>query len=253
MQINFFTEYEQLDKPRMTSVEDVTSNWRSEHIVSDFKLLSRVTPEALFNISQREPLVSDSPCKIDIAISYHKDDSTLAQFLLKQLQDILPNAVISLPEESQTRNTVLDESKIIVPLLSVAYVKTAELLEELNIALCKQRFSGSLVFFPVYLEALPSSPAYLRLLWSLFSCVDKVWADSTSAIIKHVDPSFSSHEKCLYVAAYMIAFVLNNPTHFQESFKTLLSIEELYECSLKLRSQKDIQVSCDNPLFFAQK
>ena len=252
MYINFFTEYEQLDKPRMTSVEDVTSNWRSEHIASDFKLLSRVTLEALLNVSPREELVSDSPCKIDIALSYHKDDSALAQFLLKRLQYILPNAVISLPEASQTRNKVLDESKIIVPLLSAAYTKTAELLEELNIALCKQRFSGSLVFFPVYLEALPSSPAYLRLLWSFFSCADKIWTNSTSTISKHVDPSFSNHEKCLYVAAHMIAFVLNNPEHFHESFKTLLSVEELYECSLKLRGQKDIQTSCDNPLFFAK-
>ena len=236
----------------MTSVEDVTSNWRSEHIASDFKLLPGVTLEALINLCPRETFANDRVCKVEIALSYHEEDSTLANFLVKSLQQLLPNAIVSLPEVSKTRNTVLDESRLIVPLLSGAFTKSAELLEELNIALCKQRYSGSLVLFPVYLEALPSSPAYLRLLWSLFSCTDKVWTNSSYIKSKHAYGAFSGHERCLYVAAHMIAFVLTNPQFFQGSFKTLLSLEELYECSLRLRGQKDIGAMGENPLFFTQ-
>ena len=238
----------------MTSVEDVMSNWRSEHILSNLNFFSNITIEELMNLSPNELSDDTSQSSIDITLSYHQDDNQSAQYLLKQLQYLLPNANLSLPEEfSKERNAVLDESRIIVPLLSVAYIKTAECLEELNIALCKQRFSSSLVFFPIYLKALPSTPAYLRLLWSLFSCTDKVWTSSSSFINKYVDASLSSSEKCLYVAAHAIAYVLTNQACFQGSFKTLMSIEELSECTLKLRGKKDIDTSNCNPLFFNNK
>jgi len=247
--IDVFKDYEQLDKPKMTSVEDITSNWRSEHILSNFKLLPRVSLELVMNTSERK-FSSNSHNETDIALICSEEDSVWAQFLLKRLKYILPNTVISLPEVDQTRNTVLDDAKIIVPLLSASFTKTAELIDELNIALCRQRFSDTLVLFPVYLEALPSSPAYLRLLWSLFSCTDKVWTSSSSIVNKYVDDSLSGHDKCLCVAAHMIAFILKNPQWFQDSYKTLLSIEELYEASLTLRTQKDIDASSNNPLVF---
>ena len=249
MQSFFFIDYEQLDKPKMTSVEDITSNWRSEHISSNFKMLPRVALELVMNTSEGQ-FSNNNHSETDIALLYSEEDSTWAQCLLKRLKHILPSAIISLPEVAQTRNAILDDARIIVPLLSASFTKTAELIDELNIALCRQRFSGTLVLFPVYLEALPSSPAYLRLLWSLFSCADKAWTSSSSIVNKYVDDSLSGHEKCLCVAAHMIAFILMNPQWFQDSYKTLLSIEELYEASLTFRTQKEIDASCNNPLVF---
>ena len=237
----------------MTSIEDVTSNWRSEHIESNLKCFPDVALEELLLQKPRSDVTSGDSDRVDIVLSYHKEDERWAQFLSKRLKDLLPNARISLPEISQVRNAILDDSIIALPLLSNAFLKSAELLEELNISLCRHRFSGLLVLFPIYLEALPSTPAYLHLLWSLFSCADKIWTSSSSQVNRLLDASLLPQEKCLAVASHVIAHVLAKMSSSQGSFKTLLSIDELSEMTLQLRGKNATASLNGNPLFFSQR
>ena len=180
-----------------------------------------------------------------IALSYHSAESDLARFLSDRLLYYLPNMKISHPEQAKVRSSVLDEASVIVPLLSHAYTKSAELSEELNIALCRQRSCSSWLFFPIYTEKLPSKPAYFRLLLSLFSCSDELWETNAS------DAAWSTKQKCLDAAARLIAYVLVSGSNLTGSFKTLISTEELSECTLQLRAKTKIDAtSGNNPLYF---
>ena len=180
-----------------------------------------------------------------IALSYHFAESDLARFLSDRLLYYLPNMKISHPEQAKVRSSVLDEASVIVPLLSHAYAKSAELSEELNIALCRQRSCSSWLFFPIYTEKLPSKPAYFRLLLSLFSCSDELWETNAS------DAAWSTKQKCLDAAARLIAYVLVSGSNLTGSFKTLISTEELSECTLQLRAKTKIDAtSGNNPLYF---
>ena len=238
-------------KPHITSVEDVTSAWRTEHYMSGLKFLTNVELADVLNF-RPEKKKSDSAKsnKVDVALLYHHGEEPLGQFLLERLQRYLPNATVSLPEDSKARLALLDEATIIVPLLSHSFTDSAELSDELNTALCRQRVTDKLVLFPVSLGPLPSSPAYFRLLWSLLSCSDNFWTSYKLISNSKADTLFSSSQRCLDFAARVIAYVLTNPKCFQGSYKTLLSTEELLDSTLRFRAKLPVDQLSYNPLYF---
>eukprot|EP00795_Rhopilema_esculentum_P000773 gene772-10502_t len=241
--VDAFRQYGQLDKPKVTSIEDVTSNWRTYHYQSGLKYLKGLEFQDMIDFKTTQILPGSG--SNSIALSYHSAENDLAQFLSDRLRYFLPNVKISHPEPAKVRSSVLDEASIIVPLLSHAYTKSAELSEELNIALCRQRSCSSWLFFPIYTEKLPSKPAYFRLLLSLFSCTDELWESNAS------DAGWSTKQKCLDAAARLISYVLVNGSNFTGSFKTLLSTEEISECTLQLRAKIKIDAtSGNNPFYF---
>lgn len=181
---------------------------------------------------------------------YHNGEEPLGRFLFERLQHYLPNATVSLPEESKARLALLDEATIIAPLLSHSFTDSAELSDELNTALCRQRVTDRLVLFPVSLGPLPSSPAYFRLLWSLLSCSDNVWTNYKLISNSKADTQFSSSQRCLDFAARVIAYVLTNSECFKGSYKTLLSTEELLDSTLRFRAKLPLDQLRYNPLYF---
>ena len=188
----------------------------------------------------------------DIMLCFHENDKAAAKFLIDRLHYFLPNARISMPEESKVRHSLLDGAALIVPLLSCSFTASAELTEELNTALCRQRFGDQLVLFPILLEPLPVSPSYFHLIWSLISCEDKVWVNYHT-ILKHSDETLMlTKKKCLDFAARIISLILLNPDNFQGSFKTLLSTKELRDTTLRLRAKMPIDTIGYNPLYFEE-
>ena len=198
--------------------------------------------------------ITPSSNNVDVALCFDEKDRIWGEFLLERLHHYLPNARISLPEENKVRHSLLDDALLIVPLLSCAFTRSAELTEELNTALCRQRFNSSLVLFPIALESLGiTSPVYFDLLWTLISCEDKVWQDSR----RLKEPASeelkaSEREKCLDFSARLISYIVTNQSLFQGSFKTLLSTEEMRYTTLRFRAKRPVDSIGFNPLYFEE-
>ena len=118
-------------------------------------------------------------CSCDVALSYAPEDSIFASALKRFIFDGCADVKISEPQvNASARLSSLDEARLIVPLLSPAYLSTSHLVDELNIALYRHRSSSQQVVLPVLVTALPYKPAYIHLIPCEFSVLDSLWASS---------------------------------------------------------------------------
>ena len=233
---------------------DALSSWRTGHIISGLSFFSELKIEDVVDLSPNEMWTSGGNTNgTDIMICFHENDKLMAKFLVDRIRYYLPNARISLPEESKVRHSLLDNALLVVPLLSCSFVASAELTEELNTALCRQRFNNRLVLFPIHLEPLPITPSYFHLIWSLISCEDRVWLNFQT-ITKNAadDLLIPAVQKCLDFTARLISLIMLHPNLFQGSFKTLLSIQELRDTTLRFRAKLPVDSIGYNPLYFEE-
>ena len=247
-------EFSNLQVKEMSAVGDILSSWRTEHTLSGFEFLPDLKLKDIFDLTPDDKWSSGGNSNgADIMLSFHERDRMMAQYLVDRLHYYLPQARISLPEETKVRHSLLDDAAIVVPLLSCSFTATAELTEELNTALCRQRFSNKLVLFPIALEPLPITPSYFHLIWSLISCEDKVWKNYNTITKNSTDKLVTTAEqKCLDYAARMVSLILLNPGLFNGSFKTLLSIQELRDTTLRFRAKMPVNSIGYNPLYFEE-
>ena len=63
----------------------------------------------------------------------------------------------------------IDNSSLIIPLLSPAYLASSHHVEEFHTALCRHRFSEDLLLFPLIVEPLAMRPVYPHLVFTMFS------------------------------------------------------------------------------------
>jgi len=251
--IDNFEKFNHLQVKDVLSAQDATSSWRTEHIKSGMAFLPSLKIENIMDLTANGTWSSEGNSnETDIMLCFHENDKAMAKFLVDRLHYFLPKARISMPEESKVRHSLLDGAALIVPLLSCSFTASAELTEELNTALCRQRFGNQLVLFPILLEPLPVSPSYFHLIWSLISCEDKVWVSYHTALKYSDETLILTTKKCLDFAARIISLILLNPDHFQGSFKTLLSTNELRDTTLRLRAKMPIDAIGYNPLYFEE-
>ena len=139
---------------------------------------------------------------------------------------------------------------MVIPLLSSAFIHSPELMDELNTALCRHRFSRKLVLFPVLLEELPREPAYLRLLFCLFSCSDSFWTRQKlpSGLKTKIT---ASSAVCLRAAATVITYVICSAESVSGYFKTLFSVDELMTSRMQLGMKEEAKLNF-NPLLFTE-
>eukprot|EP00794_Sanderia_malayensis_P007282 gene7282-8093_t len=248
--IKMLKRLEILERPTIVAVDDATANWRVQNYLSGFACLPNVNMHEVQAITQSIDFQFPKKLSnIDVVLCYHKNNELAGKFLQGRLKYYLPNMRISLPQELKVRHTVFDEADLVVPLLSSEFCRSAESSEELNIALCRQRFADRLLLFPIFLAELPSTPPYFHLLWSLFSCKDELWQDDKC----HKDAlTYSPIERCLDVVARVVSYIAMHPENMQGSFKTLLSVEELQQATLQLRANPGTEFSSFNPLFFEE-
>lgn len=247
-----FAEMSHLQVEDSPTIHDATSSWRTEHVQSGLKFLPDLRIEDITKFTPKEISPDEKSNNVDIMLCFHESNRNHGEFMQKRFQHYLPNCRISMPEEGKVRHNLLDDATVIVPLLSCSFTRSAELTEELNIALCRQRFNDKLVLLPIELEPLPITPAYFHLLWSLFACEDKVWTRYRPDLESGNEDrrKFSPDQKCLDFSARVVSYVLLNRDLFKGSFKTLLSCEELRSSTLRLRAKKSIDSINYNPLYF---
>ena len=113
----------------------------------------------------------------DLALSFASSDNKSASILKQLLLEKKPSLTISEPRSGDfTRVKALDNARVVVPLLSPAFLASKELVEELNIAIYRNRNSSRQILFPIQIAAIPPLPTYVHLIPCEFSSVDYEWA-----------------------------------------------------------------------------
>lgn len=113
----------------------------------------------------------------DLALSFASSDNKSASILKQLLLEKRPSLTISEPRSGDfSRVKALDSARVFVPLLSPAFLAYKELVEELNIALHRNRNSSRQILFPIQIAAIPPVPTYVHLIPCEFSSVDYEWA-----------------------------------------------------------------------------
>lgn len=113
----------------------------------------------------------------DLALSFASSDNKSASFLKQLLLEKKPSLTISEPRAGDfTRVKGLENARVVVPLLSPAFLASKELVEELNIAIFRERYSLRQILFPIQIAAIPPLPTYVHLIPCEFSSVDYEWA-----------------------------------------------------------------------------
>ena len=113
----------------------------------------------------------------DLALSFASSDNKSASILKHLLLEKKASLTISEPRSGDfTRVKALDNARVVVPLLSPAFLASKELVEELNIAIYRNRNSSRQILFPIQIAAIPPLPTYVHLIPCEFSSVDYEWA-----------------------------------------------------------------------------
>lgn len=113
----------------------------------------------------------------DLALNFASSNNKSASILKQLLLEKKPSLTISEPRSGDfTRVKALDNARVVVPLLSPAFLASKELVEELNIAIYRNRNSSRQILFPIQIAAIPPLPTYVHLIPCEFSSVDYEWA-----------------------------------------------------------------------------
>lgn len=182
----------------------------------------------------------------DIALSFANSDRKSAMLLKQLLLEKLPSLNISEPGSGDFgRVKSLDVARVIVPLLSPAFLASNELLEELNIAIFRNRSSSRQILFPIQVAAIPPKPTYVHLIPCEFSSADYKWACKIVGENRN-DAVFQTAEKCcmgvdevfcLHSAANGISQQLLGESKQDVNWvnRVLLNVRETEECWMKVR------------------
>ena len=228
--------------------------WREQNLASDHPYIPMVSKQAIAEFYHQKHKLSISK-SYTVVLCYHPSDKTLAKFFAKRLKSYLPCPIIRRPEDSARGNTLIDEADLVVLFLSPSFLSSAELTEQANIALCRQRASDRLVMLSVILAYLPKIPAYFRLFTCFFSCTDEMWMDRQLSVKERLVWSCTlkaSNAACLDSAASFAGFLVSNPDIFRGSFKTFLNLLELKTSICSLQESSGDVCFDTNPLKFEE-
>lgn len=141
---------------------------------------------------QHVPSFANPPSKIipnhvDIYVISSEEDSEYCQLFGELVISHNQSLIIKKSFEEtnlSARLSHLDNARLIIPLLSSSFVESTELVHELNIAWCRQRYASDICFLAIALDNLPYKPTYIHLFPCFFNCTDKQWKISSSKLKK---------------------------------------------------------------------
>ena len=139
-------------------------------------MMSKESGNPSFNHSRQS-----IPNHVDIYVICAKEDAKYCELFCKLLISQDQSLIIkkSLEESNSSRLAYLETSSLVIPLLSPSFLSCEELLHELNIAWCRQRYAEELCFLSIIVDYLPIKPTYTHLLPCFFHCKDKHWERSS--------------------------------------------------------------------------
>ena len=167
-----FTGSRDKESLRASHASDVVMSVDGHHVGVDPES-SQVTSST----STSEQVTSSRSVTCDVALSYAEGDKRAAVVLKQLLLEKVPSLKISEPMAGDfSRVQSLDVARVIVPLLSPAFLASSELVEELNIAIFRNRSTSRRILFPIQIKAYPPKPSYVHLVPCEFSSSDYRWA-----------------------------------------------------------------------------
>ena len=149
------------------------------------QFISSVTKELMLSQESDGPPLSQSrkliPNHVDVYLLCSEEDAKycelFCQLLISQNQALIIKK--SFEETNSSRLSYLETSSLIIPLVSPSFLLSAELVHELNIAWCRQRYAEEFCFLEIILDFLAVKPTYVHLLPCFFNCKDEHWKDSS--------------------------------------------------------------------------
>ena len=167
-----FTSSRDKESLRASHTSDLVMSVDGHHVGVDSES-SQVTSSKLTS----EQVMSSRSSTCDVALSYAEGDKKAAVTLKQLLLEKVPSIKISEPMAGDfSRVQSLDVARVIVPLLSPAFLASSELVEELNIAIFRNRSTSRRILFPIQLATYPPKPSYVHLIPCEFSNSDYKWA-----------------------------------------------------------------------------
>ncbi|XP_033121103.1 uncharacterized protein LOC117120195 [Anneissia japonica] len=176
----------ELDQAQGKDIGDKSDKWNLEDAKYDELARQKVDikKEKDLNLKKGNEEIEKDLIEFDIAISCTKHYLKFARFFQKMLKTFVPNITISSDEGSdQEKRAVLENASKIVAFVSSSYTASHSHMEELNVALCRHRFSPQPVLFAIQLHLLPKFPSYVHLIPYRFCLIDEMWKQ----IVKKVD------------------------------------------------------------------
>ncbi|XP_060564379.1 uncharacterized protein LOC132723632 [Ruditapes philippinarum] len=149
----------------------------------DDKLLERITPVVV----PKEDIDEIDTTKIDIAVSYANDATNLAGAFCVMLDKKYPNLNMSVYSHGdQQRYNSLDTAKKIVLFISNDFLRNEHHMQELHLALSRQRPLVTNVLYLVQATGITGRPFFPRILPYNISVTDIVWSDLEKQCFKEV-------------------------------------------------------------------
>eukprot|EP00795_Rhopilema_esculentum_P000775 gene776-10504_t len=248
--ISEFLELDGLRKPNPLLLSKLTEDWRTKFVLNGYPYLPKLASGAKNEICLSPDHDNTTPY---IVLCHHHSDKSAADFLAKRLTVYLKKPIIQRPKQSEACNALIDKADLVIVMLSAAFVSNPKLIEEANIALCRQRWSDRLILLPVLLEPLPDFPAYSKLFLCFFSLTDYIWQNNKLSLkdrLSWMCTLNSAKAVFLDKVAFFASSIASNHSVAEGQFKTLISVQELGK-SIKQMSESS---SCDewscNPLVF---
>lgn len=218
------------------SIDEFTQNFRKIKLVIRKNFLS----ESLFfpgHGNKPKSVAPSNEAACVVALSFAEEDASAAEAMKCLLLKKCPGVTISLPRTNATsRLHDLDVARVIIILLSPAYLNSKELVEELNIALYRHRSSSHQVVYPIQVSPLPPKPSYVRLLPYEFAAMDYSWMlralggqinrESIECLAEENDIS-ASVASCLMDASDLIFQEISNTDDDEEHYQVLLNVLEV--------------------------
>lgn len=157
---------------RVSHASDVVMSVDGHHVGVDLE-----SSQAASSNPTSSQVTSSGSAACDVALCFAEGDKRAAVILKQLLLEKVPSLKISEPMAGDfTRVQSLDVARMIVPLLSPAFLASSELVEELNIAIYRNRSSSRRILFPIQVAAIPLKPSYVHLIPCEFSSSDYKWA-----------------------------------------------------------------------------
>lgn len=251
------TGFNDNDSFKVSHASDVATSVDGQQLGVDAST-QNTSSEVTSSISTSSQVASSTSATCDVALGYASGDTKSAMVLKQLLLEKIPSLKISEPLAGDfSRVQSLDVARVIVPLLSPAFLTSSELVEELNIAICRNRSSSRRVLFPVQVAVVPPKPSYVHLIPSEFSCNDFKWACKVVDQALQNEVHSLAHRNdidvdlafCLRCAAFSIIERLlgEESTDLDLDNRVLLNIHEVEEkwrwLQVALQKQDDLAVS----------
>lgn len=122
---------------------------------------------------------------VDVAVSYANDAMHLAGSFCMLMDRFYPNLNISVHSHAnQRRYSALDTARKIVIFVSKEFLGNEQHMQELHLALSRQRPLSENILYLVKTTRLSGRPFFPRILPYNVACTDSVWKDLEKTVLK---------------------------------------------------------------------